>query len=122
VVPGTLCGDCNTGCNVGAKNTVLMNYLPAAHKSGALIFCNLEVSYIEKIPSADSGSADSVDVDADAEADGGSEDEWVVHCLTTDPAFDPPREIVITTKTLILAAGTLGTTEILLRSREQVRL
>ena len=44
----TLCGDCNTGCNVGAKNTVLMNYLPAAAKSGASIFCSIEVLYIEK--------------------------------------------------------------------------
>ena len=47
--PGcTLCGDCNTGCNVGAKNTVLMNYLPSAVKSGADIYCNIEVDYIEQ--------------------------------------------------------------------------
>ena len=34
----TLCGGCNTGCNYGAKNTVLMNYLPDAHAHGADIF------------------------------------------------------------------------------------
>ena len=42
----TLCGDCNTGCNVGAKNTVLMNYLPDAHNHGADIFCQVEVQSI----------------------------------------------------------------------------
>ena len=33
-----LCGDCCSGCNYGAKNTVLMNYLPDAHWHGAHIF------------------------------------------------------------------------------------
>ena len=32
------CGDCITGCNYGAKNTVLMNYLPDAVNNGAEIF------------------------------------------------------------------------------------
>ncbi|HJV70263.1 GMC family oxidoreductase N-terminal domain-containing protein, partial [Ideonella sp.] len=34
----TLCGDCTSGCNVGAKNTTLMNYLPDAHAHGAELF------------------------------------------------------------------------------------
>ena len=32
------CGNCTTGCNTGAKNTLNMNYLPDAKVHGAKIF------------------------------------------------------------------------------------
>ncbi|MCA9060069.1 MAG: GMC family oxidoreductase, partial [Planctomycetaceae bacterium] len=35
------CGDCATGCNVGAKNTLAYNYLPLARRHGAQIFCGM---------------------------------------------------------------------------------
>ena len=44
----TLCGDCCSGCNVGAKNTVAVTYLPDAHAHGADIFTELSVSHIAK--------------------------------------------------------------------------
>ena len=48
--PCTLCGDCITGCNVGAKNTLLMNYLPVARHNGTEMFTQVEVNSIEKRP------------------------------------------------------------------------
>ncbi|MGH9894281.1 MAG: GMC family oxidoreductase N-terminal domain-containing protein, partial [bacterium] len=40
------CGDCVTGCNIRAKNTLYMNYLPIARNHGAEIFTQVRVGYI----------------------------------------------------------------------------
>jgi cholesterol oxidase len=89
----TLCGDCCSGCNVGAKNTVAMTYLPDARAHGAEIFTELSVSRVVK-------------------AEGG----WHVYFAPSD-AKDG-GESFVAARTVVLAAGTLGSTEILLRSRE----
>lgn len=46
--PCTLCGDCINGCNIGAKNTMAMNYLPIAKHNGTEMFTQVEVNSIEK--------------------------------------------------------------------------
>ena len=46
--PCTLCGDCITGCNVGAKNALQYNYLPVARHNGTEMFTQCEVTSIEK--------------------------------------------------------------------------
>ncbi|MGZ5861760.1 MAG: GMC family oxidoreductase N-terminal domain-containing protein, partial [Methyloceanibacter sp.] len=89
----TLCGDCCSGCNVGAKNTIPLTYLPDASVHGAEIFTELTVSHLEK--------------------DGG---HWRIHFALTDGKDAAARCVEATT--VVLAAGTLGSTEILLRSRE----
>jgi cholesterol oxidase len=90
----TLCGDCCSGCNVGAKNTVAMTYLPDAKAHGGEIFTELSVSHVAK-------------------GEGG----WRVYFAPSD-AKDASSSCV-DAKTVVLAAGTLGSTEILLRSRER---
>jgi cholesterol oxidase len=47
--PCTLCGDCINGCNVGAKNTLAMNYLPMARHNGTEMFTQVQVDSIEKM-------------------------------------------------------------------------
>ncbi|HYJ53900.1 MAG TPA: alpha/beta fold hydrolase [Allosphingosinicella sp.] len=92
-----LCGDCCSGCNTGAKSTTLMNYLPDAEARGAEIFCGAQVRFVEKL---DDG-AWSVAYDPVAVGRANFEVEPLRLCA----------DIVV------LAAGTLGSTEILLRSR-----
>lgn len=91
------CGDCVTGCNHGAKNTLIMNYLPDAVNHGAEIFCNVGVEYVEKSPEG-----------------------WLVHFspYDTDRAKYGAPLMSVRAKTVILAGGTLGSTEMLLRSRQ----
>ena len=91
------CGDCCSGCNVGAKTTVQMTYLPDAFNHGAEIFTDVTVRSLRK------------------EADG-----WrVLYAVTTQRRdhFKAP-ERSISAEIVVLGAGSLGSTEILLRSRE----
>lgn len=90
----TRCGDCCAGCNVGAKNTVALTYLPDAARHGAHMFTEITVRHVAK---ADDGI-------------------WRVHVVPTGGAGE---EVVIEAAIVVLAAGTLGSTEILLRSRER---
>jgi cholesterol oxidase len=92
-----LCGDCCTGCNHGAKNTVLMNYIPDAHAHGAHIFTEVAVRSVRRL-----------------------QDKWQVVLNVLDESRkrrgDLPSRFV-TADVVVLAAGTLGSTEILLRSK-----
>jgi len=90
------CGDCVTGCNVGAKNTLYMNYLPLAKLGGAHIFTQTEVDYIDK----------------------GPDGRWVVHAMRRESAVFP-EEVTFSARLVILAAGTLGSPKILMQSRER---
>ena len=94
----TLCGDCCSGCNVGAKNTTLMNYLPDAAAGGAQVFCGVRVRWIER-----------------------GADGWRVAYVPQGlhrETFTADEEYV-SARIVVLAAGTLGSTEILLRSRDR---
>src|SRR6201999_2632953 len=93
-----LCGDCCSGCNYGAKNTVLMNYLPDAHWHGAHVFTEVAVRSVQRWAGKWRGAYE-----------GGSEGG------ASSPA-EAPRSVLA--DVVVLAAGTLGSTQILLRSRD----
>ncbi|MBI1416216.1 MAG: hypothetical protein GC146_03250 [Limimaricola sp.] len=87
----TDCGDCCSGCNYGAKNTTLMNYLPFAAANGAEIVTEAEVFTV-----AQEGGLWEVRINAFGQP--------------AKDGFDVKAQLVV------LAAGTLGSTEILKRS------
>jgi cholesterol oxidase len=97
--PCTGCGNCVTGCNDGAKNTTLMNYLPLAARTGAEIFTGAAVDHVER-----------------------TDGEWLVSFrdMSGRPKRRDPlgRRASVRAPIVVLAAGTYGSTEILLRSRE----
>ena len=91
----TRCGDCCAGCNVGAKNTVALTYLPEAARHGAELFTHARVAHVEK------------------QGDG----RWRIVLRRLDTPRAGEAELVVSADIVVLAAGTLGSTEILLRSR-----
>ncbi|MEV6470364.1 FAD-dependent oxidoreductase [Kitasatospora sp. NPDC051702] len=97
-----LCGECDLGCNFGAKNTLDHTYLSAARHHGADLRTRCEVRGFAPLPG------------------GGHEVRYVVH----DPAREghrtdtdrlPVRRIAC--ERLVLAAGTFGSSYLLLRNR-----
>ncbi|MDE3178210.1 MAG: GMC family oxidoreductase [Acidobacteriota bacterium] len=94
--PCVCCGDCVTGCNYAAKNTLIMNYLPDAKNFGAEIYTETGVTWVEP-----EGS------------------RWRIHYKVFGlgrEKFNAP-EMTVLADVLIVAAGALGSTEILLRSK-----
>ena len=93
----TDCGDCTAGCNVGAKNTLAMNYLPLARSHGAEMFTHTEVIRVEKTGVG-----------------------YRVHFKTHLPGRGNNFKAVcgsVTSRMVIVGAGSIGSNEILLRSR-----
>jgi cholesterol oxidase len=100
-----LVGECDIGCNYGAKNTLDYNYLSEAKRLGADIRSRCEVRAFEP-------------------RDGG----YAVHYVEHDPAREGVRTETrdgsalplhtLTADRLILAAGTLGTTFLLLKNKK----
>jgi len=101
-----LVGECDIGCNYGSKNTLDYNYLSAARRLGADLRTRCEVRSF-------------------APREGGG---YVVRFVEHDPADEgrktdtrsssvrPEREL--TCDRLVLSAGTLGSTYLLLRNRD----
>ena len=87
------CGDCWSGCNVGAKNTVGITYIADAVDHGATVLCESRAQSISK-----------------------TESGWEIVVQDLSKASASRR---IEAPIVVLAAGTLGTTELLLRAQQR---
>lgn len=94
------CGDCVSGCNHRAKKSLDTNYLALAHARGARLFTG--------------GTAHRI-----AALQGGA--GYAVEFFFTDrrkARTDNARPYVVRARRVVVAAGTLGSTELMLRSRD----
>jgi cholesterol oxidase len=94
-----LCGECDVGCNYGSKNTLDFNYLSEARRLGAEIRTLCEVMYFEPRGSV-----------------GGYQVRYRQHTLGEKTPPDTPLT-TLTADRLVLSAGTLGSTHLLLKNR-----
>ena len=96
----TLCGECDVGCNEGAKNTLDYNYLTLAKELGAELRTRCEVRTLAR-----AGSGFSV--------------TYADHAQMPEGAarVSPPPMVTITCDQLVISAGTLGSTFLLLKNQ-----
>lgn len=99
-----LIGECDIGCNEGAKSSMDHTYLSKAHFDGASIHVLTEVKTIARRPAAQ-GDPYLFDVG------------YVVHGDATGP-----RSGTIKAKRVILAAGALGTTYLMLKNSTELEM
>ena len=95
----TFCGDCCSGCNIGAKKTTILTWLPDAVNHGAEVFTRASVSHLERTRNG----------------------AWRIYYHPVGFArgrFDE-APLFVTASVVVLGAGSLGSTGILLRSRDR---
>ncbi|WP_084522582.1 GMC oxidoreductase [Nocardia inohanensis] len=101
MTPSYTNGDGSLGVNNGGKHTVDVTYIAAAEATGRVTVETLhEVTDIERAP------------------DG----RWIVHVDRTDASGAVLENKILTTGTLILAAGSLNTTRLLVRAQGRGRI
>ena len=111
-----MCGECNFGCNYGAKNTLDYTCLSAAQKLGAKIMTRCEVRSFEPIYAA--GDTDTVKayrvkyVDHSNAQAGKRQATYVHNKQNPEDKVLETQEIIASQ--LVLAAGSLGTTFLML--------
>jgi cholesterol oxidase len=100
-----LCGECDIGCNDGSKNSLDFNYLSLAARAGAEIRDLCEVKALRP------------------HSRGGYEVDYVRHLPDGAGAERRVRPAVVTIAAarVVIAAGALGSTYLLLKCREQLR-
>lgn len=92
------CGNCDIGCQVKARNTLDLNYIPLAEQHGAVV---KPLHLVQRITPLHSGTGYRVDfnvIDIDRQK--------------LNPGFFNAKKVIV-------AAGTMGTNELLLRCRDQ---
>jgi cholesterol oxidase len=100
----TYCAECDIGCNTHSKNTLDLNYLfVAEHRYQAEVHTETLVRKIAPL-------------NAQGQDDPGADGTHGYRVYARSLADDVDRSFV--TKRVILSAGTLGTTELLLRCKE----
>jgi cholesterol oxidase len=92
------CGDCISGCNLGAKNTTAMTYLPDAVNHGAAVFTQVEARSVQQGPRG-----------------------WIVRLQLNGVGRErfEAAELFVFADRVIIAAGAIGSTAILLRSKDR---
>ena len=90
----TLCGNCMVGCRVGAKNTLMKNYLALAERRGVVVSPLRTVTEVRALP--DVGFAVTTQRSG----------AWFRHARKT-----------VTARQVVLAAGTWGTQQLLHRMK-----
>jgi cholesterol oxidase len=106
-----LCGECDIGCNYGAKNTLDFTYLSAAKKAGAELRTCCEVETIKPLRGEKGGY--EVGYRQHLAARDGHPDDLL------DPSHETTR--TVHAKQVILAAGAVGSTRLLLTNRRHLR-
>ncbi len=100
----TECGNCMVGCRVGAKNTLVKNYLPLAEGLGVRIEPMRTVTRLGVVPGTD-----------------GEQPAYRVLHERTGPLAGRDRQVV-TARQVVVAAGTWGTQTLLHAMREEGEL
>jgi cholesterol oxidase len=100
------CGECDIGCNYGSKNTLDFNYLSEAKRLGAELKTLCEVRSIAP-------SLKGTEIQ-------GYEIEYEQHSPDRTSRSQAQPRSLIRARRVILAAGTLGSTYLLLRNRDKL--